>query len=169
MLRRLDEPEVLLIKRAEHPRDPWSGHMAFPGGRQDPADPDSVATAIREVREEVGLDLATHGRLLGTLDDVEARWRARRIDLVIVPHVFVLEREVTLSPDPAEVDSVHWAPLGPMLRGETRTSHRYRHEGQELQFPAWQVGEHVVWGLTHRMLDSLFALLGDAAHEESRA
>jgi 8-oxo-dGTP pyrophosphatase MutT (NUDIX family) len=157
-LRERDEPEILLIKRATHPRDPWSGHMAFPGGRQDPCDVDSVATAIRETREEVGIDLAAHGRLLGTLDDVQAVWRAQRVDIVIVPHVFRLDAEVTPIPDPSEVDAALWTPLGPMLRGETRTSFAYRHEDQDLQLPAWRVGEDIVWGLTQRMLEGLFGL-----------
>jgi len=159
VLRERAEPEILLIKRAVHPRDPWSGHMAFPGGRQDPADVDSVATAIRETREEVGIDLAAHGRLLGTLDDIQAVWRAQRVDIVIVPHVFRLDAEVTPAPDPSEVDAALWTPLGPMLRDETRTSFAYRHEGQDLELPAWRVGEEVVWGLTQRMLEGLFGLL----------
>jgi len=159
VMRRLDAPEVLLIKRAEHAADPWSGHIALPGGRHDPADQDSLATAIREAQEEVGLDLARTARYLGALDDVQALWRTQQIDMVIVPHVFVLESEVVLEPDPAEVEQVLWAPLAPMLRGESRATHSYRHEGQDLSFPAWRVGEHTVWGLTHRMLDSLFGLL----------
>ena len=156
VLRNLDEPEILLIKRAEHPLDPWSGHIAFPGGRQDPDDTDSLATAMRETREEVGIDLREHGRHLGPLDEVQANWRSQGIDLVIVPHVFVLEAVVEPRPDPKEVDLAMWAPLRPMLLGEARTTHAHRHEGEELRFPAWQVGPHVVWGLTHRMLESLF-------------
>jgi hypothetical protein len=48
-----DGPQVLLIRRAEHVGDPWSGHMAFPGGREDPEDESLLATAIRETREEL--------------------------------------------------------------------------------------------------------------------
>lgn len=159
VLRNLEDPEILFIKRAEHPRDPWSGQMALPGGRQAPMDEDCRATAVRETREEVGIDLGAHAIHLGALGDVQASFRARSIDLVIVPHVFVLEAEVTAEPDPSEVELAVWAPLGPMLRGESRTSFSYRHEGEELRFPAWRVGEHVVWGLTHRMLDALFEVL----------
>ncbi|MGB5283894.1 MAG: NUDIX domain-containing protein, partial [Polyangiales bacterium] len=51
-------PEVFFIRRAEHPRDPWSGHMAFPGGRRDAGDATLLDTAMRETREEVGVDLS---------------------------------------------------------------------------------------------------------------
>ena len=71
-------PEVLLIRRAEHPNDPWSGHMAFPGGREDPCDADLFGTAVRETLEEVALDLTTNAALLGTLDDLPAVARGKR-------------------------------------------------------------------------------------------
>jgi len=57
-----DGPQVLLIRRADHPGDAWSGHMAFPGGREDPQDENLLATAIRETLEEVGLDPASQDR-----------------------------------------------------------------------------------------------------------
>src|SRR5437870_1501228 len=57
--------EVLFIHRAEHPDDPWSGHMAFPGGRAEDGEP-PVLTAMRESAEEVGLDLG-EAELLGGL------------------------------------------------------------------------------------------------------
>ena len=68
----LREQEVLLMRRATSTRDPWSGHMSFPGGRHEPHDTDLSATAQRETLEEVGLDLTTHGTPLGRLDDIEA-------------------------------------------------------------------------------------------------
>src|SRR5262245_34151321 len=65
LLPRDDTFEILLIRRAERPTDLWSGHMAFPGGRRSPEDRDLLATAVRETEEEVGLDLARHGELVG--------------------------------------------------------------------------------------------------------
>jgi 8-oxo-dGTP pyrophosphatase MutT (NUDIX family) len=82
-----DGPEVLLIERARHPEDPWSGHMAFPGGRVDPADSDTRAAAERETLEEVGLPLAG-AELLGRLDDLEGRNAGRPLQLVISAWVY---------------------------------------------------------------------------------
>ena len=62
--------ELLLIKRARSERDPWSGHMALPGGRRDPDDTSLLDTAVRETREETGLDLAAGGVHLGRLEEV---------------------------------------------------------------------------------------------------
>lgn len=152
------EPEVLLIRRAEHPRDPWSGHMAFPGGRHDPSDPDLLDTARRETLEELGLDLGRHARLLGMLDEIEAIARGRRTGMVIRPYVFALEEEPELAPND-EVAEVVWAPLAPMLRGENATTLPYRRDGLDLVLPGYDVGGRVVWGLTYEMLQRLFSLL----------
>jgi 8-oxo-dGTP pyrophosphatase MutT (NUDIX family) len=152
------DAEVLLIRRAEHPKDPWSGHAAFPGGRRDPGDASLLATAMRETREEVGLDLERDARLVARLPDVQAVARGRGIDLVITPFVFALERDAELRPND-EVAAIVWAPLGPLARNESAGTLDYVHEGVSLRLPTLSVGDLVVWGLTHRMLGLLFAAL----------
>lgn len=159
VLRGASEPEVLLIRRAEHPDDPWSGHMAFPGGRHDPTDRDLLHTAVRETLEEVGLDLPSRGRLLGRLDDIPALARGRRTGMAIAPFVFELvDREPDLRPN-CEVQEILWAPLGPLMRGEASTTIAYSHEGGTLHLPAFDVQGRIVWGLTYQMLQHLFAVL----------
>jgi len=156
VLRQREEPEVLLIRRAEHPADPWSGHMAFPGGRHDPTDEDLLHTALRETREEVGLDLDRAGTLLGQLHDVPAVARGRRTGMAITPFVFRVE---DLDPElhlNYEVDEALWAPLGPMMRGEVDSSIDYRRDGLDLTLPAFDVDGRIVWGLTYQMLRLLF-------------
>ena len=149
-------PEVLLLKRADNPRDPWSGNVAFPGGRRDPEDPDDLATALRETREESGIDLLRHGRHLGPLDDLHAMARGKRTGLVIAPHVFELHTDEEPRLQATEIAAYRWAPVGPLLRGEQRTSHPYRHEGQLYHLPAYDVEGWIVWGLTFQMLQMLF-------------
>jgi 8-oxo-dGTP pyrophosphatase MutT (NUDIX family) len=151
--------EALLIRRAERAGDPWSGHMAFPGGRRDAGDADLYATAVRETREEVGLDLDAHGTLLGRLEDLPAVAKAKRIGLTITPFVFALTHEVALTFDAVEVADALWAPLGPLARGESADTFPYSVEGRTVELPCWRVEGRVVWGLTYRMLQSLFEVL----------
>lgn len=69
IVRTADPVDVLFIKRARNPRDPWSGHMALPGGRREAHDDDLLATAIRETHEETGIELDPEsliGRLPGS-------------------------------------------------------------------------------------------------------
>eukprot|EP00667_Euglena_gracilis_P018482 EG_transcript_19637 len=105
--------ELLFIKRAADPRDPWSGNVAFPGGRRSPADKDDVATAVRETWEEVGLDLTKDFIYLGRLDESYTVIRGRRADLAISPCVFyqTVEHSPTLTLQVREVQACRWVPL----------------------------------------------------------
>lgn len=146
--------ELLLIRRAEHPRDPWSGQMAFPGGRAEPGDADLSTTATREVAEEIGIDLRHAGELLGPLDELRAMARLRPMDLTIQPFVFRLTEGVTAVAK-EEVESVHWLPLEALFAPAARSSLDYRYEGQSLVFPCLRHEGLVIWGLTYRMLQGL--------------
>lgn len=155
-------PEVLLIRRAEHDDDPWSGHMAFPGGRRDEGDTDLFYTVWRETREEVGLDVRGQARLLGELDELDAVAGGRTIGVVITPFVFELLDEPELVPN-YEVAEIVWAPLTPLACGRADTTRPYEHAGRQYDLPAYDVQGRVVWGLTYRMLRSFFSLLCDRA------
>lgn len=153
-------PEVLLIRRAESARDPWSGHMAFPGGRQSEGDPTLLDTAIRETNEEVGLDLWSEAEHIGQLDDLQAIARGKPQETIIRPFVFEVHRESPLRVDYREVAEALWAPLLPLYRGEVDTVRPYQWHGTRIDFPAYDVGGRVVWGLTYQMLRSFFRILG---------
>jgi 8-oxo-dGTP pyrophosphatase MutT (NUDIX family) len=147
-------PELLFIRRAEHPLDPWSGQMAFPGGRREPQDGSMLETAIRETREEVGLDLARDAELLGPLDEVRAMARLRPMNLVIAPFAFRL-RGGPEAQALHEVRSVHWLPLERLVHPGSRAVHDYAHEGATLKFPCLRLEDIVIWGLTYRMFEAL--------------
>lgn len=154
-------PQVLLIRRAERKGDPWSGHMAFPGGREDRVDASLLATALRETREELSLDLESAGRLLGALSVLPAIARGRATGMTIAPFVFELTEDAPLAYKPDEVSEAVWVPLEPLLHGALRTTIAYEMAGQSMQLPAYDFEGRIVWGLTYRMLDNLFALLKD--------
>jgi 8-oxo-dGTP pyrophosphatase MutT (NUDIX family) len=150
-------PEVLLIRRAERPNDPWSGHMAFPGGRRDPGDATLLRTAERETMEELGFLPSEVGRVIGRLDDVDAIARGRRVGMLVRPYVYLLEREPVLRPN-EEVAEALWAPIGPMLSGEVDTVRPYLLDGRQIELPAYDLEGRIVWGLTYHMLQGLLRL-----------
>lgn len=132
--------------------------MAFPGGRRDSTDPDDLATAIRETREEVGLDLTTQARLLGCLDDITATARGRQLDMVIRPFVFSVET-VTPVVTTDEVTAAYWVPLPPLFDGSASTAHSVELPEGRMALPAWNLDGNIVWGLTYRMMDNLLDLM----------
>jgi 8-oxo-dGTP pyrophosphatase MutT (NUDIX family) len=151
-------PELLLIKRARLEGDPWSGHMALPGGRKDPKDLSLLHTARRETREEVALPLDREGRALGGLD-VVGPVGPHLPPLTILPLVFSVSREVEARVASAEVAEIHWTPLDHLRSPDARTTHRYLQGEAALRFPALDVNGRTVWGLTHRILEDFLGRL----------
>jgi 8-oxo-dGTP pyrophosphatase MutT (NUDIX family) len=147
---------VLLIRRAERPGDPWSGHMALPGGRREEIDADLVATAVRETFEEVGLTLAG-ADLLGSLDDVVPRTPVLP-PIAVRPYVFSLPERPPLTPNP-EVAATRWVHLDHLLHPETYHSARLEIRGERRAVPAYRVDEAIVWGMTERILTALLEQL----------
>jgi 8-oxo-dGTP pyrophosphatase MutT (NUDIX family) len=152
------EPELLMIKRAELESDPWSGHVACPGGRMDPTDRDLAHTAIRETWEETGVDLERHGRMLGTLDDISPRTR-HLPPLIIRPFVAIAEPQVRIVPSD-EVAAAFWVPLSAIRESTAwgREIVRVRGVG-EREEAVFRHGDYLVWGLTHRALTQFLSLL----------
>jgi 8-oxo-dGTP pyrophosphatase MutT (NUDIX family) len=146
--------EALLIERTIRPDDPWSGHMALPGGRVEPGDEDLEATARREAREEVGVVLPP---ALGRLDDGPS---VTRSEVLVAPHVFALPERPLLQLQASEVASAVWIPLPHFLDPAAATTVPYRRPGGVRHYPGIRHGRHVVWGITYRVLRHLFEVLG---------
>jgi 8-oxo-dGTP pyrophosphatase MutT (NUDIX family) len=156
----LEQPEgleALFIKRATRIGDPWSGQVAFPGGRHDPVDPDLLDTAIRETREETGLDLADAERL-GVLDDLYPRIPTLP-PVLVRPFVFALaaRRPVVAN---AEVERAFWVSLARLGEPGVRREVKLQVRGMERVFPAYDLGEDVIWGMTERILTPFLELIG---------
>lgn len=154
---------TLLIRRAEDPRDPWSGQMALPGGWKDPEDPTLEQTARRECLEEVGLDLQD-AALLGRLDDVETE-RLREIDLSVAAFVFYLKALPPLTPNVEVAEAVH-VPLARFLDPAAFAPYRFPADPLDRDFPSIAHEGHIIWGLTYRVFRNLFLVLGHALPDE---
>jgi 8-oxo-dGTP pyrophosphatase MutT (NUDIX family) len=146
-------PESLLfIRRAERAGDPWSGHMALPGGRREAPDDDLVATATRETVEEVGLRLGS-AQLIGGLDDVVPRTPVLP-PIAVRPFVFLLPAAPPLVLNP-EVAAANWVPLEQLLAPDTYRAIRLQIRGESREMPAYHVEGGVVWGMTERVISGL--------------
>jgi 8-oxo-dGTP pyrophosphatase MutT (NUDIX family) len=160
--READDLQLLLMVRRRDPRDPWSGQVCLPGGRREPWDRDLLAAARRETHEELGLDLGAQAQLAGALSPLRARAAAGPMALVIQPYVFLARENLEPVPGP-EAECALWLPLAAAARGELDTQFHWRSADQERALPAWRLGTHTVWGLTHRMIGELLAILGGPA------
>lgn len=159
IIRASAELDVLLIKRAESERDPWSGHIALPGGRRDTEDASLAHTAIRETSEETGVELSTSGWSLGRLGRVVPS-RSTLPPITISPYVFGVHEGIEANADSPEVDRVLWMGLPDLLDPKTRgTTTILLPTGPE-DFPCYWVGGHVIWGLTFRVLSEFVELAG---------
>jgi 8-oxo-dGTP pyrophosphatase MutT (NUDIX family) len=152
-----DGPEVLLMKRREHPGDRWSGHVSLPGGKEAPDDADLAATAARETLEEVGIDLGRSARLIGRLDSVRARAEGKVLPMTIAPFVYV----AVGTPAPAlreEAESVFWLPLAVAASGALDAIYQHQLGPLSLRLPCWRYQGYVIWGLTYGMLRKLLEI-----------
>jgi 8-oxo-dGTP pyrophosphatase MutT (NUDIX family) len=150
-------PELLFIKRAEYPGDPWSGQVAFPGGREEQGDSNLADTATRETREETGIDLVSDGTLIGTLDDLRPQ-TTRLPEIIVRPYVVLLNRfESLLLSD--EVAQAFWVPLEALKGAQSWRDTTVLARGIQLNRRAFHHEGHVIWGMTERILAQLLALL----------
>jgi len=157
ILRASDELEVLLIKRAESERDPWSGHVALPGGRKDPEDANLTRTAIREAAEETGVDLSNSGWQLGRLAQVTPS-HPNLPRITITPYVFGIPEVIEAHAKSAEVDRVLWVALPVLLDPKTLGATTIVLPEGPADFPCYWVDGHAIWGLTFRILSEFGAV-----------
>lgn len=155
---RPDALSLCFIRRAAREGDRWSGQMAFPGGKAEPGDPTAQAVAIREAHEEVGLDLH-RAEPLGALPPIAVRPAGPLGTLS--PFVFYVgEQAPPLSFQASEVADAYWIPLAYLWDEDNRGTIDWEHLGQRMRFQGIRYEQHVIWGLTHRVLVQWGELLG---------
>lgn len=159
ILRAGEEVEILLIRRAEADGDPWSGHIALPGGRRDPSDPDLLHTAIREAEEETALHLGKQGVPLGCLEPLQTT-NPFLPPLFISPFVFGVNGRSEAEVASAEVEEVFWIPLASLFDSATAGTVVVDIRGEDRTFPCFRIDGRVVWGLTYRILSGFINRLG---------
>lgn len=153
--------EALIIKRAERAGDPWSGHLALPGGRAEITDADLLATAARETYEEIGLDLRDSGadrrRFIGQLPLLAPR-NPRLPQIEITPFVALAPAVLNMRLS-AEVDDVFWVSLNQLKREGRASEYRMQSGTVVKSWPAYASTGGPIWGITERILTSFLELL----------
>lgn len=146
------ELEMLFIQRAAHDRDPWSGHMAFPGGRVDPEDRSPLEAAVRETMEEIGLEIRPES-CVAPLREIQASARGSFLSMVVYPFVFEMPPDVILTPN-QEVARIVWVPLDLVLDSTRHTTFSHRFENRTAQMRCIEYDGCRIWGMTYRMLEN---------------
>lgn len=155
-------PSLLFIKRQDNPQDPWSGHIAFPGGRAENHE-GPIETARRESLEEVGLSLGPADMILSP---AEARARSSMGSFLIYPCLFTTDfrwSDISQTMDlcPTEVKSVHCFSLTELLAPRNQSVIHWNIEQKNIELPSLQIGRHTIWGLTYWILEKfLYGLEG---------
>ena len=143
---------MLLTRRAAHLKD-HSGQVSFPGGRVAPGDPSPEATALREAREEIGLE-PQRVELLGRIPDYHTR-----TEFIITPVVGVITPPLQLQRDANEVEEIFEVPLVFLLDPANHQRQSREWQGELRWFYAMPYGEHYIWGATAGMLVNLYQYL----------
>jgi len=141
---------VFFVKRVENAADPWSGQMAFPGGKREEKDVNLKQTVVRETLEETGINLLDGCRFLGVLTTLQSRPRP---DLRILPFVVLVEHEPRVRLNRKELEDFCWIPFEELVQSKTLV------EFDSGEFPACSVRNRVIWGLTYRILENLFTVI----------
>jgi 8-oxo-dGTP pyrophosphatase MutT (NUDIX family) len=155
-----DRLDLLMLRRAIHEGDPWSGQIGLPGGRAEPGDASLLETAIRETREETGLDLSG-ARVLGALDELRPR-TVHLPSILVRPYVFLIEGKPPVHPS-EEVAELFWAPLGTLFDRASMLRTEVSARGMQMAVDAIGFEGRIIWGMTERILRSLQRLLPNEA------
>lgn len=149
-----NEQDILIIQRAEHPHDPWSGHLGFPGGRLEEGDATPERAAVRETEEELGFSLDNYAKLLGPLSEIRARSLMQLMPLTIFPFVYELVEPAPLQWNVEEVVEARWIPLRYFLDASNRSTMPHPRKPEHI-LPCYPLGNRAIWGLSLSMLDEL--------------
>jgi 8-oxo-dGTP pyrophosphatase MutT (NUDIX family) len=148
------EAQILMIKRARHKGDPWSGQMAFPGGLMERSDRHGLDVARRETDEEIGLQLLDSDRCIGRLSELMTPVQLRRRALVISPYVFILDREAEFTRN-EEVSEIVWVPIAFLIDPGNRENMAWTLAGIKIPLPCYRYQGRRIWGLSLMMLAEL--------------
>ena len=159
LLRAVDQDfQVLFVKRAEKTSDPWSGQTALPGGKRNPEDRNLKETVVRETFEETTINLLESCRFLGTIEPVRS---TQKPEMKILPFVILLHRDQAIKLN-EELTEYFWAPLKELAKHKGTVKFSFG------KYPAYIIENHIIWGLTYKILQNLLSLFSSIKEEKPR-
>ena len=150
--------QVLFVKRAEKSSDPWSGQTALPGGKRNPEDRNLKETVVRETLEETSINLLWGCRFLGALEPVRS---TQKPEMKILPFVILLEKEQVIKLN-EELTEYFWTPLKELAKHKGTVKFSFG------EFPAYIIENHIIWGLTYKIMQNLLSLSSSIKKERPR-
>mgnify|MGYP000002158016 FL=1 len=151
-------PEIILTRRAQH-MNTHKGQVAFPGGKYDNEDESLMHTALRECHEEIGVS-PDKVEIIGPLSQVVSLHGIR-----VTPYVGLVEKDVSLTPNLDELDSIFKVPTHFFKKAEPQRRDRMTYKGMALSVPSYDYeseGErYEIWGLSAIVLVELMNVAFD--------
>jgi len=150
-----DGVEMLIMRRARHNDDPWSGDLSFPGGKVETDDASAQAAAERETREEIGLDLRS-ADYLGQIDDLTGT----QLPVCVSCFVYAVSPSSALQLN-HEMTDYWWLPLESFHEIHRHGVQTFPTRSRNSLQPVIDLisDAPVLWGITYRLIESFFALL----------
>jgi 8-oxo-dGTP pyrophosphatase MutT (NUDIX family) len=144
---------TLLVERTKSPSDPWSGQIAFPGGKRDSKDLSLKQTVIRETAEETNIDLTRNCRFLGVLENIRS---TAKPEMVVTPFVVLIEDEPSIMLN-EELVRYFWISVQALQKHKGIAKFSFG------EVSAYIIKEKVIWGLTYRILEEFTKILEQAS------
>ena len=142
------DPKILLTRRSVYLNN-HAGEVSFPGGKRDPNDTSNIVVALREAWEETALN-PFDVKLIGDLPMERAK-----NGLTVKPIVGLIQPNIELIAQPTEIDCIFYAPIKKMMESQP-IPYEVRLAHQSVYFPSLRIENEIIWGLTARILISLF-------------
>jgi 8-oxo-dGTP pyrophosphatase MutT (NUDIX family) len=148
-----DQIAVLLAQRRISESDPWSGNVAFPGGKYEESDGEIMNTAKREVMEECGIDVGKC-ELLGTLDDTMPGNKS----IAVTPFVVLAPKSIIVRINEREITGYVWIPIDFFIDKKNSSPMQVRRTGTTHEVASYKYQEsYLVWGMTLRIIDDFLS------------
>ncbi len=151
------ELQICLGRRAINPLDPWSGDLAFPGGKVEPQDNSLHDVAARETFEEVGLILPPE-RLIGRIDKMLANSAKKKSPTPVWPLIYLIESQPAPFRLGAEMSEAYWVPLSEIW--DRKNWIAFSFPATRAQYSGINIGNHFFWGFSLRVMIALSDQLG---------